>query len=223
MGIVEDAFKGLYPEKEFNYSASIKYSGRFKIYGANVKKIGNCLEFGLSRKWKIVGDDIKTGLIQSLLVKLFGKGASTNNIDLYNIFVKKLHIAVPKDNIDAELEKSFDRVNEKYFFGIIEKPNLRWGSDSLSKLGYYEYQTDTITISSIFRDSPVHLLEYVMYHEMLHKKHKFDVKNGRSYHHTSEFREDEKEFEDWESVEKDLKIFCRRYKRRGMFGFFFKK
>ena len=200
MGIVEDSFNELYPDKEFNYSSSMKYSGRFKIYGANVKKIGNYLEFGLSKKWKIVGDDIKIGLIQTLLVKLFGKGGSTNNVDLYNIFIKKLHIAVPKDNIDAELEKSFDGVNEKYFFGIIEKPNLKWGSDSLSKLGYYEYQTDTITISSIFRNSPACLLDYVMYHEMLHKKHKFNVKNGRSYHHTPEFKEDERGFENWKNV-----------------------
>jgi len=217
MGLVEDAFNGLYPDKEFNYTASLKYSNRFKIYGANVKKIGNYLEFGLSKKWKIVGKDIKIGLIQSLLVKLFGRGVSTNNLDLYNIFIKKLHIAVPKDNIDPGLENSFDRINKKYFYDLIEKPNLRWGSDSLSKLGYYEYQTDTITISSVFREAPLHLLDYVMYHEMLHKKHKFEVKNGRSYHHTSEFKEDEQEFEGWREVEKELKKFCRKYKRKGLF------
>lgn len=220
MGLVEEAFKALYPEKELNYTVSLKYSNRFKIYGANVRMSGNRLDFRLSRKWKDIGDDIKTGLIQNLLVKVFREKRSTNNIDLHNLFVKNLHIAIPKTLAEPVLERSFNRINERYFYGVVEKPNLKWGSRSSSKLGYYEYQTDTITISSIFKDAPEHLLDYIMYHEALHKKHKFDVKNGRSYHHTAKFKKDEREFENWKNIEAELKKICRKCRWSGMFGFF---
>jgi hypothetical protein len=37
-------------------------------------------------------------------------------------------------------------------------------------------------------------LDYVMYHELLHKKHSFNVKNGRHQAHTTAFRNDERRF-----------------------------
>lgn len=217
MNLVEKAFKLLYPKKNFNYDISLKYSGRFKAYNANVSLCGKKLVFNLSKKWKEISDDIKIGLIQSLLLKLFKDNGKTMNIDLYNIFIKKLHLAIPKIKTDPILEESFNRVNDKYFYGIIERPNLKWGSKALSALGSYEYQTDTIVISSIFKSAPLVLLDYVMYHEMLHKRHKFDVKGRRSYHHTSKFKKDEKSFENSERIEKELKKFCRKYKRNKTF------
>ncbi len=221
MNLVEKAFNMLYPDKNFDYGVSLKYSGRFKAYNANASLCGKKLAFNLSKKWKEVSDeDIKIGLIQSLLLRLFKGNKKTINIDLYNIFIKKLHLSIPKTKTDPVLEESFNRVNDQYFYGIIERPNLKWGSKSLATLGSYEYQTDTIKMSSIFRGAPLVLLDYVMYHEMLHKKHKFDVKGRRSYHHTSRFKKEEKKFEGQERVEKELKKFCRKYKRKMKFSFF---
>jgi len=221
VNLAEKAFKMLYPNKNFDYEISLKYSGKFKAYNANASFCGKKLIFNLSRKWKEVSDeDIKIGLIQSLLLKLFKGKKKTMNIDLYNIFIKKLHLSIPKTKSDPLLEESFNRVNDKYFYGVIEQPNLKWGSKTSATLGSYEYQTDMITISSIFRSAPLVLLDYVMYHEMLHKKHKFDVKGRRSYHHTSRFKKEEKRFDGQERIEKELKKFCRRYKRKIKFSFF---
>jgi hypothetical protein len=75
----------------------------------------------------------------------------------------------------------------------MEIPNLEWGSNSKRKLGSYDYHTDTISISTIFLDSEQELLDYLIYHEMLHKKLKFNSKNNRSYHHTKKFKAKEKE------------------------------
>lgn len=219
MGFVEESFKLIYPDKNFNYDVSLRYSGRFKPYNANIMLRGNNLILNLSREWKEISDDIRIGLIQTLLLKIFKGKKQTMNIDLYNSFIRKLHLAIPKTATEP-VEESFNRVNDKYFYGIIEKPNLKWGSGSLSRLGYYEYQTDMINVSSIFRNAPSHLIDYIMYHEMLHKKHKFNVKNGRSYHHTSMFKKDEKEFENWKGVERELKRFCRGFRWKGMFRFF---
>ena len=103
------------------------------------------------------------------------------------------------------LEKSFDRVNERYFYNLLEKTNLKWGYPSLSKLGSYEYGTDTIMISKVLENTDKEILDYIMYHEMLHKKHKFTRKNNRNYHHTPEFRKKEKEFENSKLIEKKLR------------------
>jgi len=202
--IVEKAYLGMYPEGKLGkYDFSIKYSGRFNSYNGNVSRRGRAIQFNLSKEWKNIGEEVQIGLIQELFNKILKTKVRTQNMELYEIFLKKIHIAVPKTKTDEELVASFNRVNEKYFFGLIELPNLVWGTRSTRKLGSYEYGSDTISISQILKDN-TELLDYVMYHEMLHKKHKFNSKNGKSYHHTKEFHKDERKFEDQKEIEKKL-------------------
>ncbi len=213
MKLVEETFSLLYPGKEFNYSARITYNNRFKDYGANVKLRGNCLEFSLSKKWRPVSREIRMGLLQELMLKLWGRKGrtefNTSYIDLYNSFVRNLHLAIPKYRDDPLLSASFDRVNEKYFYHIVEKPNLEWGINSRTSLGSYDYKTDTIRISGLFRgltDKDPELLDFIMHHEVLHKAHKFRHKAGfRSRFHDREFRRREREFENYDEVDKRLK------------------
>lgn len=215
MSLIKEAFTRLYPKKEFNYNSKVKYSAKFNDYNANVKYTANNLTFNLSKKWKGVSKEIQIGLIQSLLNRMFKTKIKTTNIDLYNIFIKRVHYTVEKIHSDPILEDSFNRVNEKYFYGLIEKPNLKFGRNSFSKLGSYEYGSDTIVISNIFRNN-LELLDYIMYHEVLHKKHKFHNKNGRSYHHTKEFKKKEKQFED-QNIEKKLEFFLTKHKIKRIF------
>jgi hypothetical protein len=49
------------------------------------------------------------------------------------------------------------------------------------------------------------MMDYVMYHEMLHKKHKFSSKGSRIMHHTKEFRSSESAFPNSEIIEKRLR------------------
>ncbi|MBW2984140.1 DUF45 domain-containing protein [Candidatus Woesearchaeota archaeon] len=219
MNIIERAFRELYPDKEPKYNFSLKYSAKFKPYNANVRLRGNTLIFHMSKKWKSVSKEIQIGLIQELLVKVTKNRGRTNNMDLYNIFIKKAGLAAPKTKTDEFLEESFNRVNEKYFYGMIEKPNLVWHNSS-SRLGTYEYGSDTISITTALRDVDSEILDYVMYHEMLHKKYKFISKDGRNYHHTSHFKNKEREFENQKEVEKRLKHLRaprRRNKPAGLF------
>jgi len=213
--IVEEAFNGLYPDKEFSYIGTVRYSGKFHGYNANVKYSPNSLDFKLSRNWKSVSREIQIGLIQALMNKVFRTKVKTMNIDLYNIFLKKVHYTIPKTESDPVLEESFARVNERYFNSIIERPNLKFGGDSFTKLGSYEYGSDTIIISNVFKDDTL-LLDYIMYHELLHKKYKFYEKDGRSYHHTKLFRTKEKEFEE-PDIEHKLKLFLARKKIKRFF------
>ena len=208
MGIIEEAFTRLYPNRDFKYNARIKYSNRFKDYNANVKLAGNNLEFGLSKKWRSVSKEIKIGLLQELMLSLFKGKKTTMNIDLYNRFIKNLHISINKSVSDPMLEESFERVNNLYFDGLIEQPNLVFGKSSHSSLATYEYQTDTINFSTILKRD-LEVLDYVMYHELLHKKLKFKHKGGKSFHHTAEFKRLERKFKDYKEMEQRLKNLTR--------------
>jgi len=220
LDLVEESFRRLFPDKDFVFSSKIKYSGKFKDFNANVRLRNNFLEFGFSRKWRGVSREIQIGLVQSLLLKILKSRMDSTNIDLYNSFVKSLHLSVPKDLSDPFLEDSFVRVNDKYFFGLVERPNLCWGSNSFRRLGSYDYQTDTVVVSTIFSGADLDLLDYVMYHELLHKKHKFSFKNGRNYHHTSVFRSAESKFDDSADVERRIRLLSSKHRRGGSSSLF---
>src|SRR3989338_3038600 len=119
--LINEAFASLFPNKNIeDYNFKLKYHDRFNPYNANVKYSKNNFEFNLSRKWRVVSKEIQIGLIQELLLKIFKIKKKTTNIDLYNLFMKNVHIAIPKTKTDETLEESFSRVNEKYFFGMVE-------------------------------------------------------------------------------------------------------
>ncbi|MDP2749997.1 MAG: hypothetical protein Q8O89_04145, partial [Nanoarchaeota archaeon] len=173
-----------------------------------------------------IDDEIKIGLIQELLLRMLIKKSgnkrkikNTTNMDIYNNFIKNLHITIPKTKVDPMLKESFDRVNEKYFLGFLDMPNLVWGGDNLRTLGTYNYQTDTLTISNIFKDENLRVIDYIMYHELLHKKHKFKSISGKNYAHTHQFRQREKEFENAEDMENLIKHIIRRKRAMISFGF----
>ena len=210
--LIKEAFQQLYPDKPLKYDVSLKYSRKFKAYNANARLYGNNLTFHLSKDWKKISKDIQIGLIQELMTKILKDKKKSMNIELYNLFMKNVHLAIPKTKTDEILEQSFDRVNDAYFYGMLDIPNLEWSSDSTSKLGSYEYGTDTIIISTIFKNAQQELLDYVMYHEMLHKKFKFQNKNGRSLHHSPEFKRMEAKFKDRDLVEKEISKMARKHR-----------
>lgn len=241
MDLIEESFKRMYPEAELKYRAVLKYSGKLKNYNASIKlnRPSNTLTITMGKSWKEVDDEIKIGLIQTLLIKMLGKldkemdrekkAKTTMNIDLYSNFIKSLHISAPKTRIDPKLMESFNRVNGQYFYGLVDMPNLVWGNDNFRTLGTYDYQTDTITLSNIFKDENERVVDYIVYHELLHKKHKFRTTSGRTYSHTQQFRKQEKQFENAEEMEDLIKYIIRRKKKititrpimkkqRGFFG-----
>lgn len=218
--MIKEAFTNLYPEKEFKFIPKIRYSGRFGDFNASIKKYNEILEVNLSSKWKDIGDEIKIGLIQHLLMRLFKDKKETMYTELYSQFVKKLADYTPKTSVNPVLEESFRRVNEKYFNGSVEMPNLRFGTSSTTQLGSYNYNNDTVTISTIFNGYN-ELIDFIMYHELLHKKEKFSSKNGNMRFHTKRFRNLEKEFENQKEVEKKLTSFLKgKRKKKGFFSFF---
>lgn len=113
-----------------------------------------------------------------------------------------------------DLVESFQRVNESYFNGLMAQPTLCWNQIlTASKFGHYQPSRDTIMIS-VSLDSPgvpTSLLDFVMYHELLHKKHGVATINGRRVVHGPAFRADERLFQDWEEVEARLNQLARHH------------
>ena len=211
MDIVEEAFHGLYPGRPYTYASSVKYSWQLKDYNSNIRFSGSNLAFHLNKKWRKVDKEIRLGLIQSLLSQIFKTRRRTIEMEYYSSFIKHLHLAVPKTNVDERLAEVFGQLNEQYFNGMLEMPNLALGNSTTSKLGSYEYARDLITISSILADHPK-LLEYVLFHEMLHKKYKFSSKGERTIHHPPEFLAEEKKFPNAQQLEQELSRVARKAK-----------
>ena len=214
MDLISQAFSDLYPEKEFGYTPVVRYSRKFTPYNARMQLRGNVLQLRLSYSWKEIDSNIVMGLAQVLMLRMFGGKKKTLSIDLYHSFLKKVPEVTEKGESDPVLEETFVRVNEKLFSGLMDKPTLVWGQASTSTLAHYNLHTDTIVVSTLFKEAPVELLEYVLYHEMLHKKHQFTTNGKNTRFHTTAFRQDEKAFGDTERLERELQRFVRGHKRR---------
>ncbi|MBR9693399.1 hypothetical protein GOV07_05775, partial [Candidatus Woesearchaeota archaeon] len=155
----ERAWRELYPDKRLRKALKMRYSGRFKDYNATVTDRPGSLTrpgtitFSLSRMFEQSSDEIKLGVMQHLLNRLKGTKVDTIEIQLYNRFIKKLADYVVTEHVDQELKAHFDTLNHRFFDGYMLTPNLVWGGYTLTKLGHYEYATDTISISTALKEA----------------------------------------------------------------------
>lgn len=220
MDIVREAFNTIFPEKPYVYSAGINYSGKFKGYNANIRlnRFQKKIVLNLSRQWKTVSRDIQLGLVQHLLCRLFRERRSSTQIDIYNYFIKNIPMTVAKTESHPVLEASFRRINARFFNNCIEQPNLVIGN-GVTKLGAYDLGTDTVSISSILLEHQ-HLMDYVMYHELLHKKHQFKGNGLKRTFHSSQFRKDEKSYPDSAGLERELSRLVSTAKRSEFWSWF---
>lgn len=203
----------MYKSKIENNKYTLKYSNRLKNYNGYVKKTYDNVVITLSGSWQEIDDDIKAGIIHILLAKIFKlKIKSTQSIDLYNSFIKSIPIATKKDNIDTHLKERFNFINNNFFLGLMEMPNLKQKKLRNNRFGYYNYLNDTICINSELINHP-DLLDYVLYHEMLHKQLKFDSKGTKTFYHTKEFKEMERKYPNSDKYEHMLKNFNRINKK----------
>jgi hypothetical protein len=105
------------------------------------------------------------------------------------------------------LEKIFYKINEEYFNPLLKKPILGWSlNKSYRRLGFYDRERNLIVISRIFDNHkvPQTIIEYIMYHEMLHILYPAKVVNGRRRIHTEEFNQHEQLFKEFDKAKKWL-------------------
>ncbi|HLC52459.1 MAG TPA: hypothetical protein VJI98_04410 [Candidatus Nanoarchaeia archaeon] len=220
MDIIQNSFDRLFPDNEFHYETEMEYNRRLGDFNANISLIRNKIKVNLNLQWKDIDNEIKIGLIQHLLLKIFKKKINTTNIDLYNNFVKNIPLLTPKTKSDPLLEASFQRVNSTLINNQVERPNLTWGTASFRKLACYNFHNDTITVSTLFRNAKLEILDYLVYHELLHKHFKFSQKNGRSSFHNKEFREAEAAYPHQIQIEQEIEDIIKNKKKKRLWKFF---
>lgn len=96
-----------------------------------------------------------------------------------------------------DLEASFERVNRAFFDGRMESPTISWSrSDTRRMFGHYEFVSDALVVSSSLDrdDVPPFVVDFIVFHELLHKKHGLRWSGTRAHAHTAAFRRDERRF-----------------------------
>lgn len=125
----------------------------------------------------------------------------------------------PPRGKEVDLEKVFEKVNRDYFQGQLEKPQLSWSvKRSYRRLGTYSAQLDQVTVSRALdnREIPAYVLEYIMYHELLHKKLGVQRANSGKRNHTKAFKALEMRFKNYEEANQYLKSLAPK-PHRGVF------
>ena len=96
-----------------------------------------------------------------------------------------------------DLRNSFQRVNQTYFDGNLPEPHLIWSSRlTRRKFGHYQWDIDTVMVSKTLdqENTPAYVIDYVMFHELLHKKIGARLVNQRRAVHTPAFKKQESRF-----------------------------
>jgi hypothetical protein len=115
-----------------------------------------------------------------------------------------------------DLGKIFERLNRDYFRGLVPTPVLTWSARKTYRiLGHHDSTHETIVISKSLdaHDVPKYVVEYVVFHEMLHIHHPTQHRDGRRYNHTPQFRRDERKFAYFEEAEKWIEKNVRKLKK----------
>lgn len=171
------------------------------------------------------------GLAYILLGKLLRKKIPAGAREVYSAYIKsdavrlkatenkrirgRKVVTTSKGTI-YDLDEIFHGINRLYFGGSIPKPSLTWSAKKTYRiLGHHDATHGHIAISKSLdsSDVPRYVVEYVVFHEMLHIHHPTKHVNGRRYNHTAAFKRDEKKFEYFEQAEKWIERNVRKLKR----------
>jgi predicted metal-dependent hydrolase len=171
-----------------------------------------------------------------LVAKLLRKKVSPDARTVYTNYVKRQEIrAQATENKRARgrkiissaegdfynLEEIFERLNRTYLQEKLQKPVLSWSARKTYRvLGHHDSTHETIIVSKSLDNKkvPEYVVEFVVFHEMLHIFHPTEHRNGRRYNHTPQFRRNERKFayftraENW--IEQNIKHLKRHAKRK---------
>jgi predicted metal-dependent hydrolase len=96
-----------------------------------------------------------------------------------------------------DLDAVFEDLNARFFHGLMARPRMSWSQTKTRRiLGHYDPAHNAIIISRVFDHFavPRYVLEYIVYHEMLHLKHPVKLRGSRRCVHSAEFQADERLF-----------------------------
>ncbi|NYT03335.1 MAG: SprT family zinc-dependent metalloprotease [Candidatus Methanofastidiosa archaeon] len=189
----------------FKYKVVSEYYSYKSIKNtARVKK--GILYVRVSDRLREAPFEVKESLAYILLSKIKGIRVAPRYKRTYNDYIHNLIINESFDNINGihdpvgryfDLDEIFSTINNNFFSNEISKPSLRWSKKRAYRIfGRYDRSKNEIVVSSLLDDkrTPKFVVEYIMYHEMLHVKFGFIYKRGRRKIHTGQFKKEEEKF-----------------------------
>lgn len=204
-------------EAEFYPYADIKHS---------IRKRNGRIYMRISDVFSDAPQDVLLSVGRILLAKLNKNQVTRKDRIIYNQYVtneklqekaskliltRKKRVKIIKGRY-RDLDKSFERVNREYFDSAMDKPVLTWSMKRAKRtLGRYDPERDIVFISRLLDSTkvPEELLDFIMYHELLHKKHGIKREGRRRRIHTPQFKEDEKKFRNYEKMKTLMKKLAR--------------
>ena len=109
------------------------------------------------------------------------------------------------------LEQIFEELNLSYFHGLMARPLLGWSrKPSRVMLGHYDPSHNAIILSKLLdrQTIPRFVVEYVLFHEMLHLQFPVEHRGARRSVHTREFKASEEQFTGLRQAKDALKRLC---------------
>ncbi|MBN1676985.1 MAG: M48 family metallopeptidase [Candidatus Thermoplasmatota archaeon] len=193
---------------------------------------GKCLEITISDYLQNAPEDVMESLAWYLASRAAGRRCPRGKADAYLYYARsrdlwsqnrEIYLARSKDlsltpsGAHRDLVAIFDYVNSFYFSGRLSRPTLAWTCESPSRrLGFLFEALDLLAVNKVLDSEsvPRHVLEFVMYHELLHHVNALDARPVRRVHHTKKFREQERLFRTYEEAEVWLRRLVFEHRKR---------
>lgn len=170
------------------------------------------VSFGISDYMDSAPEDVTEALAWHLMCRVYGKECPDGMAERYLGYARSREMWQPKKSVymsrarnlsfrpvgaARDLGSVFDYVNSGYFDGAIRRPDLAWARESPSvRLGFYFEPLDILAANRVMDSEkvPRFVLEFVVYHELLHGVLGTCGTPTRRLCHTKDFREMEKRF-----------------------------
>ena len=175
---------------------------------------------------------VQRALAYILVAKLLRRRVPARSDEIYDDYIKTAEmrqrsndrkrshgrkvVTTAKGDI-YDLDEIFDSLNFWFFSGQLPRPVLTWSVKKTYRiLAHHDATHETIVVSKSLdsRAVPRFIVEYIVYHEMLHIHHPTVHHNGRRYNHTAAFRNDERKFPRYEEAEAWIEQSVGKLKRR---------
>jgi predicted metal-dependent hydrolase len=108
-----------------------------------------------------------------------------------------------------DLDTIFDDLNARFFGGMLGRPRMTWSTEQArNRLGHYDPAHNAIVVSRVFDHPrvPRIVVEYIVYHEMLHLKHPVRMRGTRRCVHSKEFQTEENMFPRLDEARRFLRL-----------------
>ncbi len=187
---------------------------QFASLKATVVRTGNALQAKVSPGFAAGGRDVLVGLALDLTARVYRIRVPDN---AYTRAYYAFRRSGTSDKLNGALKRSHGRkrhlqaqgqhhdlndivlrmTREYALLQTLSVPKIGWNHKGGSRiLGFYDESTHEILINANLDQKrvPPYVLEYVIFHELLHAKH--PVKHGRSRRtvHTAEFKAEERQY-----------------------------